>query len=73
MNYTKYVYLIASQNRLVILNKKISDSDYIFLFSSTGNDMESVSNQCNTFCAGVIFGQKVSTISIVNQLEEFII
>jgi hypothetical protein len=70
----KFVYLILSQKRLVILSSKMNDRDYRELMN-TGNDggigMESLlMTTCKMFCIGYIMGSQ-SSIKPVNLLEEF--
>jgi hypothetical protein len=62
-----YVYLIISQNRLVITSVKMSNEAYHFMFSSEGH-FSLVS--CKTFCAGCLMGSATG-IKLVNTIEEF--
>jgi hypothetical protein len=65
-----YVYLIKSQNRLIISGNKMSDVDYHYLFSSIGqDDRNSVSLIfCKIYCMGFITG---SGVKVINSPTEF--
>jgi hypothetical protein len=70
MQYCRFVYLIKSQNRLVILNSKSDNSDYIELMSNYGNTPEVLDALCKTFCGAFIMGCRSSTTPI-NDMGEF--
>lgn len=68
--YKFFVYLIKSENRLVILRDKNDNPDYLCLMDSKG-DNESVShNLCKMFCAGYIIGA-TNGKKPINSLYEF--
>jgi hypothetical protein len=62
-----YVYLIISQNRLVITADSINKEDYIFMLSSEGVASKEI---CKAFCAGCLMGS-INGIKFVNTIEEF--
>ena len=64
-----YVYLILSQNRLIITSVQIDDSDYFQLLNNSGNAVRAM-DFCKTFCIGYILGS-TSGRKIVNTLYEF--
>jgi hypothetical protein len=58
------VYLINSEQRLLITSNNISNNDYIKLMDSDGF---AGLNNCKLFCIGYIVGNK----DVVNSIEEF--
>ena len=67
----KFVYLILSQKRLVIVSSKITDKDYHELMNTGADGPESLLiTTCKMFCIGYIMGTQ-SGIKPVNLLEEF--
>lgn len=67
-----YVYLILSENRLVILRQKNDDPNYYHLLNNNGhvsqqNMLEAI---CKTFCIGYILGSERSK-KCVNNIYEF--
>jgi hypothetical protein len=67
--YKYYVYLIKSQNRLVILSEEIEDKDYELLLNTGNSDYENhLIRTCNTFCNGYVLG---AGNKILNRIEEF--
>jgi hypothetical protein len=70
MKYLKTVYYIKDQNRLVIINEKVSNSNYLELFSSEGEDEKIVYQFCKYFCGGYIIGSTTKK-EPVNNLNEF--
>lgn len=66
---TFYVYLILSQNRLVILQSLMQSDDYHMLFSSKGNPMLG-ENNCKIYCMGYMVGTHAAKTPI-NSAEEF--
>lgn len=70
MWYYNYVYLIKSENRLVILEGQERDSDYHLFMSNNGNNYESLKNTCKMFCLGYIYGCVTGNVP-VNNVKEF--
>lgn len=56
--YKFYVYLILSENRLVILKQQITDKDYHELVKITRNHEECGRDSCKMFCLGYILGSQ---------------
>lgn len=65
-----FVYLIVSENRLVILKLKNNNPDYFFLMDVNGDDVHHFEYLCKTFCLGFILGAKFEKKPI-NDLCEF--
>lgn len=54
--YQYFVYLILSENRLIILDHSIDDKKYTLLMSNNGGDNEMSITVCKTFCLGYLYG-----------------
>lgn len=67
--YEYHVYLIKSQNRLVILSKEVKDDDYLALISQLANDKDIALLVCKTYCLGFIHGTSFN--KPINLQEEF--
>ena len=65
-----YVYLILSQNRLVITKQKIDRADYHPLLDNNGGNEQVLYTICKMFCLGYISGS-ISGRKIVNDPSEF--
>lgn len=70
MKYTFYIYLVLSQNRLVITQQKIVNIDYHLLMYNDGFDPITLNLICKTFCLGYICGN-ASGRKILNDPNEF--
>jgi hypothetical protein len=68
--YQFFVYLIKSQNRLVILRQKVENFDYQHLMDNNGGDVFQLEHLCKTFCLGYILGAQNGKKPI-NSLYEF--
>jgi hypothetical protein len=68
----QFVYLILSEDRLIITENKINDIDYWLLFRIESNDYVQNINMCKTFCMGMIYGNQTNR-KIVNNENEFLI
>ena len=68
--YKRYVYLIISQNRLVILNEEKNDKDYHLFLENNGSSRDELMMACKVFCAGFILGAN-SDCKPINELKEF--
>lgn len=66
----KFVYLILSQRRLVILSSKMHDKDYHELMNTADGPESFLITTCKMFCIGFIMGSQSGT-NPVNLLEEF--
>ncbi len=67
-----YVYLILSENRLVILRQKVENSDYYLILNNSGDSSQInlLESFCKTFCLGFILGSE-STKRPINNIYEF--
>ena len=54
--YKYFVYLIISENRLIIVDGQIKNSDYCQLMDTCGGNLELAINSCKMFCLGYIYG-----------------
>ena len=68
--YQFFVYLIKSENRLVILKEKINNPDYLYLMDNYGDDEEICEYFSKIFCIGYMQGTKNGT-KPVNDINEF--
>lgn len=64
-----HVYLIKSQNRLVITEQEMDSNDYHFLMKASGSGFISRAD-CKTFCIGYIYGA-ANGKKPINSIEEF--
>jgi hypothetical protein len=69
MFFTVNVYLILSEKRLIIVDKKIEDENYVHLHESRSSNLDIAIHCCNCFCAGYLFGN--GAIKVINSLKEF--
>lgn len=51
-----FVYLIKSQNRLVITKQQTVDNDYHMLMNNDGGNDYQLLSFCKLFCLGYIYG-----------------
>jgi hypothetical protein len=65
-----YVYLILSQNRLVIMETENTSSDYFRLMDNNGYDRVLQLSQCKLFCIGYTNGSKLKN-PVINSVLEF--
>lgn len=65
-----FVYLIVPENRIIIVQEKLNNSDYLELMSVTGYNKQQLLRTCNTFCLGYIMGGLYGE-KPVNLPEEF--
>lgn len=68
--YKNYVYVILSENRLIITQKEIIDKDYFLTFSVDSINPIFGINSCKCFCLGFIYGSN-SGRKIKNLEDEF--
>jgi len=54
--YEYYIYLIMSENRLIICDHQIINSDYYMLMNNNGNNNTLLYDTCKIFCLGYIYG-----------------
>ncbi|MBE7649160.1 hypothetical protein [Tenacibaculum finnmarkense] len=66
-----YVYLVKSQNRLTISNKKILNQDYIKLLDNNGGEEQIRLAFCKLFCLGYLYGNMNKETRLVNDPIEF--
>jgi hypothetical protein len=64
-----YVYLVMSQDRLVVTAHEIANTDYRSLFSAEARNPIDARHVCNAFCIGYIIGNQ--GITVVNYETEF--
>jgi hypothetical protein len=65
-----YVYIIISQNRLVITKKEYDDSDHLRLTTLESYNEAMLMNTAKTLCSGYILGRNIN-IDVVNDIDEF--
>ena len=65
-----FIYLIKSENRLVILKQKVENPDYFHLMNVDGDNTHHLEYLCKTFCLGFILGGEYAR-KVVNNLHEF--
>ena len=68
--YQFFVYLIKSENRLVILRERVNDPDYYHLLDNNGGNEVMLHNLCKVFCLGYIIGAEYGK-KPANSLYEF--
>jgi len=68
--YQFFVYLIKSENRLIILKQSVENSNYIHLMDNNGSDAQILEYLCKTFCLGYINGA-TSGKKPINNMYEF--
>ena len=68
--YYFYVYLILSENRIVILKNKMVDDDYFELMNCNGVNEYNLLSTCKMFCFGYMIGSKHKR-KLVNNIYEF--
>lgn len=72
MIHYRYVYLIKSEQRLVILKQPVYNSDYHMLLNNNGSNPIELETYCKLFCMGYIYGHNDGDRSpIVNSIYEF--
>ncbi len=71
MIYYTYVYLVNSQNRLVISESPITNSNYVLLLDNNGPDRFQLMLVAKFYCIGIITGGNMKR-TIVNDFKEFI-
>jgi hypothetical protein len=64
-----YVYLVMSQDRLVVTSHKIVNTDYRSLFCAEARSADDARHVCNAFCIGYIIGNQ--GVTVVNFATEF--
>ena len=72
--YKGFVYLIISENRLVITEQAIVDTDYHLLMNNNGGNRHYIREICNVFCLAYIYGTqhgKATSKEISNNVYEF--
>ena len=70
MKHQFFVYLIVSENRLVILKHEVKNQNYVRLMDNNGTDPNILESLCKTFCLGFILGSGIGKKPI-NNLWEF--
>jgi len=66
-----YVYLILSENRLVIMENKFVNDDYHLLMDNNGENKISLYNTCKIFCLGYLYGSRSNGRIIINDPHEY--
>ncbi|MFW5847479.1 MAG: hypothetical protein ACOCVF_00980 [bacterium] len=65
-----FVYLVKTENRLVITKSPINDDDYIKIFTVTGNNSNQLEIFAKLLCNGYIYGSELG-IKVRNKQQEF--
>jgi len=69
--YYYFVYLKLDENRLVITDNEISDSNYFHLMNNNGGNKQLLFNFCKLFCLGYLYGSNNGGRHVINDQQEF--
>ncbi len=68
--YKCFVYLIISENRLVIMDNSVDDKNYHLLMNNEGYDRVTLRQLCKMYCLGYFYAGS-HNIKVVNSPYEF--
>jgi len=71
MTYYFYVYLKLDENRLVISENEINDSNYFHLMNNNSGNRQILFNSCKLFCLGYLYGSNNNGRCVINDPQEF--
>ena len=71
MIYYYYVYLILTENRLVITENEMNGKNYHLLMNNNGVNKQLLFDTCKIFCLGYLYGSTNGGRSIINNPHEF--